>query len=152
MPKYVTKRDLRHETMQIERHLLARMEETHKALKLARSEITRVPTELDRRLESSAKLFDEKITTLRERIGQQHTLLEAMESNLNKQVNELTARVTEATSIGIGRKEVSGPMLAVIGSIVATVLAAGIVYLLNARPPTQILEYSMPHPSVEKAP
>jgi hypothetical protein len=134
--KRVTPKDVRREAKRVEEKMVIRLDASDRAMELARAEITRVPTELDKRILSTERLFGQQIKTLEERIGQQAALLANAEANLNEKTSYLTTRMAEISAISIGRSQISGPMWGIIGSVLATVMAAAIILLVNIKEPS----------------
>jgi uncharacterized coiled-coil protein SlyX len=114
-----------------ERFLTARLDAMDKALGLARDDLTRVPTELDRRIDGLKELIAHQNDTVAEKIGQQYVLLNAVEKSLNEKYTELAGRITRIESSGEGRGQVSGPLWGVAAAVLTAVMAAGIIMLLE---------------------
>lgn len=125
VPKYATSRQVRREAKHIEKVLGIRMDSADKAMSLARAEITRVPTDLDRRMAALKELIGQQIKTLEERIGQQAALLTNAEAALGEKTSDLTTRLTELTSTAVGRKEFSTPVWTLIASVATALVIAG---------------------------
>ena len=121
-----------------ERFLVTRIDAMEKALTLARDDLTRVPTELDRRIEGLKELSAHQNDTVAEKIGQQYVLLNAVEKSLNEKYTELAGRLTRIESSGEGRGQISGPLWGIAASILTALLAAGIITLLDK--PNTVIE------------
>lgn len=114
-----------------ERFLIARLDAMDKALGLARDDLTRVPTELDRRIDGLKELIAHQNDTVAEKIGQQYVLLNAVEKSLNEKYTELAGRITRIESSGEGRGQVSGPLWGIAAAVLTAVMAAGLIMLLE---------------------
>ena len=114
-----------------ERFLTARLDAMDKALGLARDDLTRVPTELDRRIDGLKELIAHQNDTVAEKIGQQYVLLNAVEKSLNEKYTELAGRITRIESSGEGRGQVSGPLWGIAAAVLTAVMAAGLIMLLE---------------------
>lgn len=129
-----TVNSLLREIASTERFLLTRLDAMDKALGLARDELTRVPTELDRRVEALKELAAQQNNMMSEKINQHYNLLSAVEKSLNEKYTELASRITRIESSGEGRGQVSGPLWGIAAAVLTAVMAAGIIMLLEMRP------------------
>lgn len=121
------------EILATERFLTARMDAMDKALGLARDDLTRVPTELDRRIEGLKELSSHQNDTIAEKISQHYVLLGAVEKSLNEKYTELAGRITRIESSGEGRGQISGPLWGVAAAVLTAVIAAGIIAMADKK-------------------
>jgi hypothetical protein len=110
-----------------ERLMSQRMDAMDKALGLARDDLTRVPTELDRRIIALKELISHQHSNMDEKIGQQYVLLSAVEKSLNEKYTELAGRLTRIESSGEGRGQISGPLWGIGAAVVTAVLISGLM-------------------------
>jgi uncharacterized coiled-coil protein SlyX len=107
------------------------MDAMDKALTLARNYLTRVPTELDRRITGLKELIAHQNDTVAEKIGQQYVLLNAVEKSLNEKYTELAGRLTRIESSGEGRGQISGPLWGIAAAVLTALLAAGLITIME---------------------
>jgi hypothetical protein len=118
-----------------ERLLGQRMDAMDKALALARDDLTRVPTELDRRVSGLKELVGHQHSNMDEKIAQQYVLLNAVEKSLQEKYLELQGRITRIESSGEGRTQISGPLWGIAAAVLTALLAAGLIGIMDRANP-----------------
>ena len=113
--------------------MLARMDAMDKAMELARDDITRVPTDLDRRIAGLKELIAQQNDTVAEKIGQQYVLLNAVEKSLNEKYTELAGRLTRIESSGEGKAKISGPLWGIAAAVFTAFVAAGLITIMERK-------------------
>ena len=121
-----------------ERLLGQRLDAMDKALGLAREDLTRVPTELDRRIDGLKELNAHQNDTISEKIGQQYVLLNAVEKSLNEKYTEVAGRLTRIESAGEGSKSVSGPLWGIAAAVLTALLIAGLIGIMDRPDPALV--------------
>ena len=118
-----------------EKLLGQRMDAMDKALGLAQNDLTRVPTELDRRISALKELIQHQHNNMDEKIGQQYVLLQKVEVSLGEKYLELAGRITRIESSGEGRTQISGPLWGIAAAVLTALLAAGLIGVMDRPDP-----------------
>ena len=121
-----------------ERLLSQRMDAMDAALKLARDDITRVPTDLDRRFAGLKELIAHQNETVAQQIAQQYVLLNSVEKSLQEKYTELAGRLTRIESSGEGSRAISGPLWGIAAAVLTALLAAGLITVMDRPDPALV--------------
>ena len=111
--------------------LMLRVDGVEKAIEVARAELTRVPTELDRRMSAMRELNHQITETIEEKIKQQETTIHSLERVNGDKIDDLKKRVTMIESVTTGKSQIVSPLIGLILAILSVVIATGLVLLLT---------------------